>query len=95
MEFIRLMRNTAQSSSYAEKLAVLIVAEWSYLSWAERIVPKVQKDIPFYCKEWIDLHSGDYFRSVVAYLRGQLDSLEAPPPRPTHLVTPSPLPPPM
>ena len=26
--------------------------------------------------EWIDLHRGDYFASVIAYLRGQLDKLE-------------------
>ena len=33
--------------------------------------------LPFYFREWIDLHSGEYFGSVVSYLRGLLDS-EAP-----------------
>ena len=29
---------------------------------------------PFYFREWVDLHSGAYFGSVVAYLRGLLDA---------------------
>ena len=30
-------------------------------------------NLPFYFGEWIDLHSGEYFASVIAYLRGLLD----------------------
>ena len=32
---------------------------------------------PFTCREWVDLHSGEYFGSVVEYLRGLLDRTAA------------------
>lgn len=51
-------------------LAVLCVCEWSYLSWAEARTVETQN--PLYL-EWIDLHRGEYFSSVVSYLRGLLD----------------------
>ena len=75
--FQQLMRDTAATGTLAEKLAVLVVAEWSYQSWGERVLPHAAKGLPFYFREWIDLHSGEYFGSVVSYLRGLLDS-EAP-----------------
>eukprot|EP00747_Dinoflagellata_sp_TGD_P220281 gnl/TRDRNA2_/TRDRNA2_92281_c0_seq1.p1 gnl/TRDRNA2_/TRDRNA2_92281_c0~~gnl/TRDRNA2_/TRDRNA2_92281_c0_seq1.p1 ORF type:complete len:263 (+),score=57.44 gnl/TRDRNA2_/TRDRNA2_92281_c0_seq1:80-790(+) len=71
-DFIALMRAAAKSS-FGEQLAVLVVAEWSYLSWGERVHPNRAADLPFYFGEWIDLHSGEYFTSVVEYLRGMLD----------------------
>ena len=33
----------------------------------------VRKDDNFECYEWVDLHSGKYFASVIEYLRGLLD----------------------
>ena len=54
-------------------LAVLVVAEWSYQSWGERVLP-VSVPEPFYFREWVDHHSGDYFGSVVEYLRSLLDA---------------------
>lgn len=54
-------------------LSVLVVAEWSYLSWGERVLPFTNRDVDFTTWEWVDLHSGEYFQSVVAYLRGLLD----------------------
>jgi thiaminase/transcriptional activator TenA len=51
---------------------VLVVAEWSYLSWGEKVLPITNRD-EFLTYEWVDLHSGDYFNDVVAYLRGLLD----------------------
>jgi len=71
--FACLMQNTAKSDSFAEMLAVLVVAEWSYLSWGERVVHRCPPAQPFWCKEWIDLHSGPGFQDVVAYLRRLLD----------------------
>mmetsp|Transcript_25441 Transcript_25441/g.51675 ORF Transcript_25441/g.51675 Transcript_25441/m.51675 type:complete len:217 (+) Transcript_25441:45-695(+) len=70
--FNGLMREAAKAS-YPEMLAVLVVAEWSYQSWGERVLPVAVKE-PFTCREWVDLHSGDYFDSVVEYLRGLLDA---------------------
>jgi thiaminase (transcriptional activator TenA) len=74
--FCSLMRDAAKSGSLGEMLAVLVVCEWSYLSWAQRVlastvVPVVRDDFCTY--EWIDLHSGPQFEQVVAYVRGLLD----------------------
>lgn len=71
--FLALMVAARQSGNYAEMLAVLTVAEWSYLSWAERYHPP-HPDLPFWFSEWIDLHSGPGFEAVVDYLRTQLDT---------------------
>lgn len=54
-------------------LSVLVVAEWSYLSWGEKVLPITNRDVDFTTWEWVDLHSGEYFSSVVTYLRGLLD----------------------
>jgi thiaminase/transcriptional activator TenA len=49
---------------------VLCVCEWSYLEWAN--AKTVTTDDELYL-EWIDLHRGEYFTSVVKYLRSLLD----------------------
>lgn len=74
--FERLMLGAAKSGSLAQMLAVLVVCEWSYQTWGERVLTianAANEELPFYCREWIDLHSGTYFGSVVEYLRGLLD----------------------
>ena len=66
---------TAKPLKGARRLKnVLVVAEWSYLAWGERVQPK--DGLSFLHLEWIDLHRGDYFAGVVAYLRGMLDALD-------------------
>ncbi|MEM1276412.1 MAG: TenA family protein [Pseudomonadota bacterium] len=70
--FRDLMAEAAASGSYARMIAVLTVAEWTYLSWATPFAPP-KAALPFYFAEWITLHSGDGFEGVVAYLRDQLD----------------------
>ena len=55
-------------------LAVLIAAEWSYLTWADRY-KTYDASLPFLFSEWIDLHTGEGFEAVVAHLRNQLDSI--------------------
>ena len=40
------------------------------------MLPAAVKE-PFTCREWVDLHSGEYFGSVVEYLRGLLDEAAA------------------
>mmetsp|Transcript_89112 Transcript_89112/g.252646 ORF Transcript_89112/g.252646 Transcript_89112/m.252646 type:complete len:237 (+) Transcript_89112:3-713(+) len=81
--FKQLMLETARGGSYAEMLAVLVVAEWTYQSWGERVRPLADaaasasgQELRFTCREWIELHSGEYFGSVVEYLRGLLDTAE-------------------
>jgi thiaminase (transcriptional activator TenA) len=70
--FLNLMRTVSNAGTLGEKLAVLCVCEWTYLSWGQR-VHVATKRVDFCCYEWVDLHSGQYFESVVAYLRRLLD----------------------
>ncbi|KAG8464392.1 hypothetical protein KFE25_003455 [Diacronema lutheri] len=71
--FKRLMRSAAHSGKLANMLAVLVVAEWSYETWGERAVAERAPALDWWHAEWIELHAGPYFSSVVAYLRGLLD----------------------
>lgn len=71
-DFQALMNEAARSGRYEKMLAVLVGAEWSYLSWATPYADRVES-LPFIYGEWIALHSGDYFESVVEYFRSQLD----------------------
>ncbi|MFH1803313.1 MAG: TenA family protein [Pseudomonadota bacterium] len=72
--FKDLMRDAMQSNDYANMLAVLAVAEGTYLGWADRVNKAIAtRPADFWYAEWIDLHVGDYFESVVAYLNTQLD----------------------
>lgn len=66
------MRDAAMNGSLAEMLSVIVVCEWSYLSWGN-IVKDATNRNDFLCYEWVDLHSGDDFTALVAYLRGLLD----------------------
>ena len=72
--FRGLMHEAAASGRYEQMVAVLTVAEWSYLDWATPHAPP-RPELPFYFSEWIELHSGDGFEGVVAWLRGQLDTV--------------------
>lgn len=76
-EFCNLMREVALHGSLGEMLAVIIVCEWSYLSWGQIVTQSnlvERKDFVTY--EWVDLHSGDAFEKVVEYFRSNLDHLE-------------------
>jgi len=73
-DFQNLMHDARTSGRYEQMLAVLVVAEWSYLTWASRY-ETYDADLPFWFSEWIDLHVGDGFAGVVAHLRGQLDTV--------------------
>lgn len=73
-DFRLLMREAAASGCYEQMIAVLVVAEWVYLTWATPVNPP-RDDLPFYFSEWITLHAGPDFESVVAYLRNQLDTV--------------------
>ena len=70
------MTDAAKSQNLEEMLAVIVVCEWAYLSWGQAVLaneeqPVCRKDFVTY--EWVDLHSGPGFESVIAYLRGLLD----------------------
>jgi thiaminase/transcriptional activator TenA len=72
--FLDLMQSARASGRYEQMLAVLTVAEWSYLTWANRY-KNYSADLPFWFAEWIDLHTGEGFESVVNHLRNQLDTV--------------------
>jgi len=79
-DFQALMLKAANSGEYGNMVAVLCVAEWVYLSWAQPVFERTDyaewiKTLPFYFGEWVTLHSGDYFESVVEHLRTQLDTV--------------------
>lgn len=78
-DFQALMLKAANSGEYGNMVAVLCVAEWVYLSWAQPVFERTDyveliKTLPFYFGEWVTLHSGEYFESVVEHLRSQLDT---------------------
>mmetsp|Transcript_67815 Transcript_67815/g.75907 ORF Transcript_67815/g.75907 Transcript_67815/m.75907 type:complete len:296 (-) Transcript_67815:15-902(-) len=87
--FCTLMRDVAKYGHLEEMLAVIVVCEWSYLSWATIVLQeddeikkqqqggseklsRINRD-DFLIYEWITLHSGTEFESVVNYLRELLD----------------------
>ena len=69
--FKAIMREAAETRSYAAALSVLVVTEWLYLDWASR----APKPIPdnFVHAEWITLHDNLDFRRFVDFLRDELD----------------------
>jgi thiaminase/transcriptional activator TenA len=73
-DFQALMAQAVASGRYELMLAVLVVAEWTYLSWATPVNPP-RADLPFWFAEWITLHAGEGFEGVVEYLRTQLDQV--------------------
>ena len=69
--FKAIMREAAETRSYAAALSVLVVAEWLYLDWASR-APKPLPD-NFVQAEWITLHDNRDFRHFVDFVRAELD----------------------
>mmetsp|Transcript_12845 Transcript_12845/g.17231 ORF Transcript_12845/g.17231 Transcript_12845/m.17231 type:complete len:221 (+) Transcript_12845:55-717(+) len=70
--FIELMKTVARGGNLGEILSVLVVCEWSYLSWGQKVENMTNRD-SFVTYEWVDLHCGKYFEGVVNYLRCLLD----------------------
>lgn len=70
-DFRRILSEVGHSGSYAEMLAVLVVTEWVYLAWAERI--HAAGDIDRFYKEWVGLHDNPDFVGFVGWLRQRLD----------------------
>jgi thiaminase/transcriptional activator TenA len=69
--FQDLMAESAASRDYPLCLSVLVVAEWLYLSWADRPGATLpQRSIH---AEWITLHNNPAFAEFVGWLRAELD----------------------
>lgn len=71
MAFQDLMKEAAESRDYAQCLSVLVVAEWIYLSWADR--PSAKLPPQFIHAEWITLHNNASFAETIGWLRSELD----------------------
>jgi thiaminase/transcriptional activator TenA len=71
--FKAILREAAETRSYAATLSVLVVAEWLYLDWASR-APKPLSDNIVH-SEWITLHDNPDFRGFVDFLRAELDRI--------------------
>src|SRR5467141_2485809 len=69
--FKAIMREAADTRSYAAALSVLVVAEWLYLDWASRAPLPLPNN--FVHAEWITLHDNPNFRGFVDFLRTELD----------------------
>jgi thiaminase/transcriptional activator TenA len=69
--FKAIIREAAETGSYAAALSVLLLAEWLYFDWASR----ASKPLPnnFVHAEWITLHDNPNFRGFVDFLRAELD----------------------
>ncbi|MGI5489100.1 TenA family protein [Microtetraspora malaysiensis] len=72
-DFRALMDEARSSADYPLIIAVLCVAEWTYLGWASRAADPLPEN--FVHREWIELHEGPEFRAWVAFLQGELDRL--------------------
>ena len=60
----------AAGEGYPAALAVLVPAEWIYLSWASSVDESLDR---FYLQEWVDLHATPGFDATVDFLRSELD----------------------
>src|SRR6202030_4166778 len=80
--FKAIMREAAETRSYAGALSVLVVAEWLYLDWASRAPQPLP--VNFVHAEWITLHDNPGFRGFVDFLRAELDRIGPPQEDPCH-----------
>lgn len=71
LAFRELMADTNARGTYPDVLAVLLVAEWTYLEWASRAPAEPPGN--FVHAEWIALHDDAGFRRWVDWLRAELD----------------------
>src|SRR5215831_2279174 len=69
--FKAIMREAAETRSYAAALSVLTVTEWLYLDWASRAPRRLPDN--FVHAEWIALHDNPHLRGFVDFLRAELE----------------------
>jgi thiaminase/transcriptional activator TenA len=74
-DFLELMHGARAGADYPTCLAVLLVAEWLYLDWADR--PDAEPPADAINREWIELHRGPAFAAWVAFLRAEFDRVGA------------------
>lgn len=70
-ELRNVMLEAAEAGTYADVLAVIVPAEWIYLSWASVHAEAAPPQAHY--REWIGLHCVPEFAAFVGWLRGELD----------------------
>ncbi|HKU33935.1 MAG TPA: TenA family protein, partial [Paenarthrobacter sp.] len=75
-KFDALMRSALHTRSYADVLAVLLVAEWMYGDWAARAGDAGAWPAEAKHAEWIRLHNNPEYNAWVTWLRGEFDAVE-------------------
>lgn len=71
--FRDLLGRARREGGYAETLAVLLPAEWAYLSWATRVADA--EPATDHYREWIELHVIPEFEAFVEFMRDELDAI--------------------
>lgn len=71
LAFEDLIERAARQGGYAERLAVLLPAEWAYDTWAAAVADGSPER--FYLDEWVHLHANGEFQAFVEWLRAELD----------------------
>lgn len=71
LAFEDLVARAAREGGYAERLAVLLPAEWVYEEWAAAVAD--ESPARPYLDGWIRLHANEGFRAFVGWLREELD----------------------
>lgn len=67
------MLDATNAGTYADVLAVIVPAEWIYLTWASARRDANPPQARY--SEWIDLHAVPEFAAFVDWLRGELDAI--------------------
>jgi thiaminase/transcriptional activator TenA len=73
--FRALMAAAGERGGYGEILAILVPAEWVYLTWARACPMPGPKR--FHLAEWIELHAIPAFAAFVEWLRAEFDRAAA------------------
>ncbi|MFQ5860203.1 MAG: TenA family protein [Dehalococcoidia bacterium] len=64
----------AYEGTFQELLLALLVTEWTYLDWAQRLAAAGKRpENPAY-REWIEIHSGRELEEFVVWMRDYLDT---------------------
>ncbi|MGM7776214.1 TenA family protein [Arthrobacter sp. KNU-44] len=75
-DFDALMRSAIATRSYADVLAVVLVAEWLYGDWASRAGDPAPWPSAAKHSEWIRLHNNPEYNTWVEWLRAEFDAVE-------------------
>lgn len=77
--FKKLYTDTIETRSYADGLAVLVVAESLYLDWAERATNHGRRlPVKPEHRGWVDVHRGEFFTEWVDFLIAEFNRVADP-----------------